>query len=112
MMVEWWARKREKGMKLRTMWRIRADMRNEKYALPDWVGKTAYWCNYMPDRDSDLPYQGWLIDSHTKLSEVPVSHADFPCHLSSLPFLSSTLPSSKNMKFSHRSLSLHAMIKC
>ena len=42
MMVELWTRKREIGMKLRTMWRIRADMRNQGYNLPDWVGKTSY----------------------------------------------------------------------
>jgi len=27
------------GMKMRTMWRIQADMRNKGYDLPDWVGR-------------------------------------------------------------------------
>ena len=34
---------------MRMMWRIRANMRNQGYDLPDWVGKTSYWCDYMPD---------------------------------------------------------------
>ena len=38
------------GMMMRTMWRIRASMRNRGCNLPDWVGKTSYWCFYMPDR--------------------------------------------------------------
>jgi hypothetical protein len=90
-----------------TRWRIRADMRNPRYDLPDWVGKTSYRCNYSPDRESYLPYQGWSIDLHTKFSEVPLSHGDF---LSSLSFLSSILPSPQNMRLSHPYLSLHAMI--
>jgi len=43
-------------MKMRTMWRIRADMRDQGNNLPDWVGKTSYRCNYTADRDSYLPY--------------------------------------------------------
>jgi len=39
-----------------TIWRIQADMRNKKYDVPDWVGKTLYRCNYMPDRDLYLLY--------------------------------------------------------
>jgi len=31
---------------MRTMWRIQADMRNQGYDLPDWVGKTSYRCYY------------------------------------------------------------------
>jgi len=46
-------------MKIRTMWRTQADMRNQGYDLPDWVGKTSYQCNYMLDQDSYLPYWGW-----------------------------------------------------
>jgi hypothetical protein len=45
--------------------RIRADMRNPGYDLPDWVGKTSYRYIYTADRDSYLPYRGWSIDSHT-----------------------------------------------
>jgi len=45
MMVELWTRKREMGMKLRTMWRIQADMRKQGYNLPDCVGKRSYRCN-------------------------------------------------------------------
>jgi len=71
---------------MRTMWRIQADMRNQGYDLPDWVGKTSYRCYYRPDQDSYLLYQGWSIDSHTKFFQVPVSHDDFPHLLSSLSF--------------------------
>jgi len=46
-------------MKMRTMWRIRVDMRNQGYDLPDWVGKTSYRGYYTPDRDSYLLYRGW-----------------------------------------------------
>jgi hypothetical protein len=48
---------------------------------------------------------------HTKFSEVPVSHNNFPNLLPSLSFLFSTLPLPKNTMLSHPSLSLHAMIK-
>jgi len=41
---------------------------------------------------------------------VPVSHDDFPHLIGSLSFLCSTLPSPKNTKLSHPSLSLHAII--
>jgi hypothetical protein len=58
MMIEWWTRKREMEMKMRTMWRIQADMRN-KYELPDCIGKASYRCYYTPDPDSYQPYQGW-----------------------------------------------------
>ena len=43
---------------MKTMWRIQADMRNQGYDLPDWVGKITYQCNYTPDRDSYLPFRG------------------------------------------------------
>ena len=46
-----------------------------------------------------------------KLSEVPVSHYDLSHLLSSLSLSSSILPSPKNMKLDHPSLSLHAIIK-
>ena len=52
-----------------------------------------------------------FIDSHMKLSKVPVSHDGIPHLLSSCSFLSSTLPSSENTKLSHPSLSHLAMIK-
>ena len=45
---------------MRTMWRIRADMRNQGYELPDWVGKILCECDYPPDRESYLPYGGWF----------------------------------------------------
>jgi len=111
MMVELWTRKREMVMKLKTMWRIQADMGNQGYNLPNWVGKTAYWRNYTPDRDSYLLYWGWSSDSHTKFSQDPIPHDDFFPLLSSLSFSSSSLPSAKNTKLSHCFLSLHAMIK-
>jgi len=34
------------------IWRIQADMRNQGYDLPDWVGKTSYRCEFAPDRDT------------------------------------------------------------
>jgi len=96
---------------MRTMWRIRADMRNQAYNLPDQVGMTSDRCDYKPDRDSYLLYRGCYIDSHTKISQVPVSHDDFPCTVLYLSFVSSILPSPKNTKLSHPALCLHAMIK-
>jgi len=95
---------------MRMMWRIREDMRDQGYELPGWVGKTSYRCNYTPYRESYQPYRGWYSDSHTKFSEVPVSHDDIPNILSALLLSSSTLPSPEKVKLSHRSLSLHAMI--
>jgi len=61
---------------------------------------------YTPDQDSYLLYRGWYIDVHLKFSQVLVFQCDFPPTLSSFSFLSSTLPSPKNMKLSYRSLSL------
>jgi len=66
--------KKRWGMKMGTMWRIQADMNNQGYDFPEWVGTTSYRCYYTPDQDLYLPYQGWSIDSHRKFSEVPVSH--------------------------------------
>jgi len=34
------------------IWRIQADMRNQGYDLPDWVGKTSNRCEFVPDRDT------------------------------------------------------------
>jgi len=96
---------------MRTIWKIQVDMRNQWYDWPDWVGKTYYRCNYMQDRHSYLLYPGWLIDSHTKFSQVPVSHDDFPRTLSSHSFLSWILPPPKNTKLSYLSLSHLSMIK-
>jgi hypothetical protein len=36
---------------MRTMCRIHADMRNQGYDLPDWVGNTSYQYNYTLDQD-------------------------------------------------------------
>jgi hypothetical protein len=44
-------------------------MRIKDYELPDWVVSTTYGCNYTPDRDTYLQYQGWQIESHTKFSQ-------------------------------------------
>jgi len=95
---------------MRMMWRIREDMRNQGYDLPDWVRKTSYRCNYTAYRESYQPYRGLYIDSHTKFSQVPVSCDDILNILSAFLFSSSTLPSPEKMNLSHRSLSLHAMI--
>jgi hypothetical protein len=85
--------------------------RNQGYNLPDWVGKTSYRCNYTPGWDSYLPYWGCSFLCDPKFSEVSISHDDLSQHISSLSFSSSTLPSPKNMKSSHPSLSFHAMFK-
>jgi hypothetical protein len=58
MMVELWTRKREMGDE-DTYNMEDMSMRNQEYDLPDWVGKTSSRCNYTPDRDSYLLYQGW-----------------------------------------------------
>jgi len=39
-------------MKIRMIWRIRAELRNQGYDLPDWGKKTLCWCYYPPDRNS------------------------------------------------------------
>jgi len=44
-------------------------MKNQGHNLPDWVGKTLYWCNYMPERDWYLPHWEWYRDSHKKFSK-------------------------------------------
>jgi hypothetical protein len=49
-------------MKMSAMWKIRADVRNQAYTLPDWVEKTAYEWDDTPDQDSYLPYSGRYID--------------------------------------------------
>jgi len=51
-------KKEGEGLKMVTIWRIRADMRNQGYNMPGWVGKTSYQCNSTPDRDLYLPYRG------------------------------------------------------
>jgi len=38
MILEWWTRNREMGMKMGRIWRIQADMGNPGYDLPDSVG--------------------------------------------------------------------------
>jgi len=61
---------------------------------------------YIPKWDSYLLYWQWYINVHTKYSSAPVSHDDFLDVLSSLSCFSSSLPSPKNRKFCHLSLSL------
>jgi hypothetical protein len=68
MMAELWLRKTEMRMKMITMWRIRADMRNHRYHLPDWVGTTLYQGYYTPDWDWYLWYRVRSIDLHTEFS--------------------------------------------
>jgi len=76
---------------------------NLGYNLPDWLQNTS--CG-----DSDLPYREWYIDSQMEFSDVPVSHHDILMLISFLSYLSSTLPSPKNMTLWHLSLSLHVII--
>jgi len=85
-------------------------MTNPGYDLPDCVGKSLQWCYHILYRDTYRLNRSWLIDWHTKFPFVLVSDDDFPDLLSSRSFLSSLVPSPKNTKLSHRSLSLHAMI--
>ena len=42
---------------MRMMWRIREDMRNQGYDLPNRVGKTSDQCNYTPYWESFKPYR-------------------------------------------------------
>jgi len=58
MMVELWMRKREMGIMMRMMWRIRVDTKNQSFDILDWVGTSSYRCKYTADRDSYLPYRG------------------------------------------------------
>jgi hypothetical protein len=90
---------------------MRVDMRNERYIRPDSVRRTSHWCYEAADRVLYLLYRGCSVDLRTKFSQVPVSQNDFPHLLSSLSFLSSTLPSRKNTYPSHRTLSLNAVIQ-
>jgi len=46
-------------MKMKMMWQIYANMRNQGYDLPDSVGTMSYQGNYTPDWDSYLPFRGW-----------------------------------------------------
>ena len=98
-------------MQIRMRWTIWADMTNQTYDLPDWLGKTLYQCYDMPDWDIYLLNQRWLVESHMNFSEVPVCNDDFPQQLSCFSFSSSTLPSPRNTQLCHCSLSLHAIIK-
>ena len=86
------------------------DMRNQGYDFTDCIKKTSDCSHYLPGRDSYLSYWGREIDLYMKSYEAPVSHIDFPHLLFSLSFLSSTLPSPKNTKLSHPTLSLDMMI--
>jgi len=95
---------------MRAIWRIWPAMRNPEFDLRVWVQMTSCQCNYPPDRDSYQQYWGWSIALHTKSSEVPVCHHKFLLLLWCLTFLCSTLPSPKNMKCSHPSVTLHAII--
>jgi hypothetical protein len=44
-------KKERRGMKMRTIWRIPANMRNQDYDLPDWVLMTSDLCFDPPDRE-------------------------------------------------------------
>jgi hypothetical protein len=97
-------------MKVRMVCRIREAMRHQEFDFPDWVEETLCRRYYLADRDSYMSYRGWSNDWHTILSQVPVSHDDFPPPLRSLPVLCSTLSSPRITKLSHPSLSLPAII--
>jgi hypothetical protein len=44
------------GMKMGTIWSIRAHIRDLGYEVPDEVWKTSAGCYYQPDREPYLPY--------------------------------------------------------
>jgi hypothetical protein len=46
---------------MRSMWRIQAYMRNQRYHLLDLVSKTSYRWNDETDRESYLLYCGWKL---------------------------------------------------
>ena len=46
---------------MRKMWRIRADMRNQRFELPDWVGKTSYWLPFRA-RSGLEPAVLWMVN--------------------------------------------------
>jgi hypothetical protein len=97
-------------MKMWIIWMIQAYAKSQEYDLPDWIQKTSYQCDYPPERNLYLLDQRCSIELHTKFYWVPVSHVNFPNLLWSLSFLYSTLPSLKNPKLRHPSLSLYATI--
>jgi len=84
---------KERGrMRMGTMWRLYADLRNQGYEKPHWIWNTSYRGFYPPDRVSFLPHQELKIEFHLTFSEVPVSHDDFPSALISLfPILDSII---------------------
>jgi len=42
MVAELWTTKREMAIKMGMIWMIQADIKNQSYDLPDWVGKTLH----------------------------------------------------------------------
>ena len=46
-------------MNMNMMWRIRVDIGNQGYDLPEWVGKASCQGNYTPYCESHHPYRGW-----------------------------------------------------
>jgi hypothetical protein len=59
--VELRVRKREMGIKMSKMRRIRAGMRNQGNNLADRVGNTSYRCNYTQYRDPIPAVSGMVI---------------------------------------------------
>jgi len=60
------------GMKMRMMWSIRVNVRNQQFHFPDWVGMTLYYSDYVPNWKSYLRNQEWFIDTHPN---VPLIHS-------------------------------------
>jgi hypothetical protein len=58
MMVELWMRKREMGDENENNVEDTSGYEKSGYDLPDLVGKPLSRCNYTPDLDWYLPYQG------------------------------------------------------
>jgi len=110
MMVELWTRKREMEDEYENNMEETSSYEKSGVRLA-WLGLEDLVSVLVPTRLGLEPAISAMVNwlAHQILS-VPVSHDDFPHLLWSLSFLCSTLPSPKNTKLSHPSLSLHAII--
>jgi len=110
MMAELWTRKREMGDEVENDMEDTSGYEKSGEWLA-WSGLEDLVSVFLPARSGLIPAVSGMVNwlAH-QILKVPVSHYDFPHLLWSLSFLCSTLPSPKNTKLSHPSLSLHAII--
>jgi len=110
MMVELWTRKREMGNEDDNDMQDTSGYDKSGVRLA-WVGLEDLVLVLLPAGSRLVPAVSGKVNwlAH-EIVQVPVSHDDFPHLLWSLSFLCTTLPSPKNTKLSHPSLSLHAII--